>query len=108
MTTRTLIATIKDFGTHPCPQCIVTINEICAIGQEDDQKRWEELCQRDDTQQQNKVDDAWRSLYDEGYAITGNHVDGLLKEESPIPTKVIFLIHPFHTSESHVCRTHFL
>ena len=108
MTTRTLIATIKDFGTHPCPRCFVTINEICAIGQEDDRKRQEESCRRDDAQRRNKVDDARRSLYDEGYAITGNHVDGLLKEESLIPTKVIVLIRPFHKSESHVCRTHFL
>ena len=25
---RVLVATIKDFGLHPCPQCLVAINEI--------------------------------------------------------------------------------
>ena len=35
-----------------------------------------------------KVDAARKSLYDEGYAITGDYVDGLLKGESLVPTKV--------------------
>lgn len=89
---RTLIATIKDFGSCPCPRCLIPIDQIQAIGREEDRKLREESCRRDDAQRQKKVDDARRSLYDEGYAITGDHVDGLLKEESLVPTKVIILV----------------
>ena len=66
----------------------MSIDQIYAIGREDDRKRREESCRRDNAERRNKVDNARRILYDEGYAITGDHVDGLLKDESLIPTKV--------------------
>jgi len=83
-----LIATIKDFGTYPCPRCLVSNDQIHAIGREDDQKRREESQRHDDAERRKKVDDARKSLYDEGYAITGDHVDDLLKDKSMVPTKV--------------------
>ncbi|KAF9646621.1 hypothetical protein BDM02DRAFT_3188673 [Thelephora ganbajun] len=89
---KTLIATIKDFGTRPCPRCLVTINQIQAIGREDDRKCREESRQQDDAERRKKVDDARKSLYDEGYAIAGDHVDGLLKDESLVPTKNAFSV----------------
>lgn len=85
---RTLIATIKDLGTHPCPRCFVSVKQIYALGRDDDRKQREESCREDNTQRRKKVDDAHKSLYEEGYAITGDHVDGLLKNESMVPTKV--------------------
>lgn len=47
------------------------------------------------------VGDAWKKLYDEGYAVDGENFDGLLKGESLVPTEVrtgvmshsIFLTH---------------
>ena len=85
---RALIATIKDFGMFPCPRCLVPTDQIYTLGREDDRKRREELCRRDNDERRKKVDDAHKSLYNEGYAITGDHVDGLLKGESLVPTKV--------------------
>ena len=87
-TSRTLIATIKDFGACPCPRCLVLINEIYALGRADDRKRREELHRQDNVERREKVDAARESLYNEGYAITGDHVDGVLKDESLVPTRV--------------------
>lgn len=92
MIPRTLIATIKDFGKYPCPRCLVSVDQIPAMGREDDQKHRDESCRKDDIQRRNKVDVARKSLYDEGYAITGDHVDGLLRDESLVPTKVLILL----------------
>jgi len=96
---RTLIATIKDFGTHPCPRCLVSIDQIYTLGQEDDRKRREESRRQDDVERRKKVDSARKSLYDEGYAIAGDHVDGLLKGESLVPTKVFVSVHAVHNSQ---------
>jgi hypothetical protein len=85
---RTLIATIKDFGTHPCPRCLVSIDQIPAIGRDDDRKRRDKTRRQDNAERQNNVNDARRILYEEGYAITGDRVDGLLKEGSWVPTMV--------------------
>ena len=104
---RTLIATIKDFGACPCPRCRVSINEIQAIGREDDRKRREETRRRDDIERRKKVDEARKSLYDEGYAINGDHVDGLLKSESLVPTKVpVFPVFSFPRALSRSSRMH--
>ena len=89
---RTLIATIKDFGARPCPRCLVSVDQICAVGREDDQKWRKESCRQDNAERRKKVDDARKSLYDDGYAITGDHVDGLLKDESLVPTKVFMSV----------------
>lgn len=67
---------------------MVSIDQIYALGREDDRKRREESCRKDDAERQKKVDDARKSLYNDGYAIAGDHVDGLLKDESLVPTKV--------------------
>lgn len=67
---------------------MVSIDQIHTLGREDDRKRREELCRKDDAERRKKVDDARKSLYNNGYAITGDHVDGLLKDESLVPTKV--------------------
>ena len=72
----------------PCPRCLVLINQIHALGQEDDRKRREDSRRKDDAERRKKVDDARERLYHEGYSITGDYVDGLLKDESLVPTTV--------------------
>jgi hypothetical protein len=42
----------------------------------------------DNTKRQGLVDEARANLYQKGYALSSVHVDGLLKEESLVPTKV--------------------
>ena len=67
---------------------MVLVDEIYTLGRADDRKRREESCRRDDVERRTKVDAARESLYNEGYAITGEYVDGVLKDESLVPTKV--------------------
>ena len=76
-------------GSHLCPRYSVSVNQIYALGRDDD-RQWREQSRRQDNAKRcQKVDNARKSLYEEGYAITGDHVDGLLKDESLVPTKVV-------------------
>ena len=85
---RVLVATIKDFGSHPCPRCLVAINEIHAMGRDDDRKRREESRRCDDAERRKKVDEAREWIYDKGYVVNGDKVEDLLKDQSMVPTKV--------------------
>ena len=103
---RMLIATIKDFGARPCPRCLVSVDQICAVGREDDWKWCKESCCQDNAEWGKKVDNAHKSLYDNGYAITGDHIDGLLKDESLVPTKVFMSVFACSWSQCHSYRMH--
>ena len=37
--------------------------------------------------------DAWKKLYDKGYTVDGDHIDGLLKDEPLVPTEVRTRVH---------------
>jgi hypothetical protein len=91
-TNRVMIVTIKDFGACPCPRCTISVEQIPAMGREDDRKRRKELRRRDDAERREKVDEARTNLYDKGYAISGDYVDGLLKGHSMVPTKVFSFV----------------
>lgn len=101
---RTLIATIKDFGTCPCPRCLVTIDQISSLGREDDRERRERSLRLDNADRRKNVSDARKSLYDEGYAISGDRVGGVLKEESRVPTEVLMLVFAMFTLLTHAAR----
>lgn len=83
-----MIATIRDFGLHPCPRCSIRKEDIFKLGREDDRHARKELRQADTTERQARVEQARTDLYENGYALTGDHVDGFLKEGSLVPTKV--------------------
>ena len=83
-----MIATIRDFGLYPCPQCLIPKEEISKLGTEDDRCTREELRRVDTTERQGRIEQARKNLYESGYALSGDHVDGYLKEGSMVPTKV--------------------
>ena len=58
------------------------------MGRDDDRRRREESRRYDDAERRKKVDDAREWVYDKGYAITGDKVEDLLKDQSMVPTKV--------------------
>ena len=58
------------------------------MGREDDRKCRDHLRRQDDARRCEKVEEARRNLYKEGYALAGKYVDGLLKDESLVPTSV--------------------
>jgi uncharacterized protein YcbX len=85
---RVKIATIRDFGLYPCPRCSIPKDDIFKIGREDDRQVREELQRSDNAERQEQVNHARTNLYEKGYSLTGDYVDGMLKEGSLVPTKV--------------------
>jgi len=64
------------------------MDEIPNLGTTEDRKVRIEKQRADSDEHQTLVKDARKKLYDEGYAVDGEHVDGLLKDESLVPTEV--------------------
>lgn len=85
---RILIATIRDYGLFPCPRCLIPKDEIFKIGRDDDRRAREELRRADTVERQGRVERVRTDLYENGYAFSGDHVDGALKDGSLVPTKV--------------------
>lgn len=83
-----MVATIRDYGLYPCPRCLVPKDQIFKIGREDDRCIREELRRVDDVERQGRVDEARTNLYENGYALSGDKVDGALKDGSLVPTLV--------------------
>jgi hypothetical protein len=82
------VATIRDQGRCPCVRCLVTIPQIPALGTSEDQILHQTMLHVESEERQQLVKDARDKLYKEGYAITGENVDGILKDESLVPTQV--------------------
>ena len=64
------------------------MDEIPGLGTAEDRQLRLEKQRTDSVERQTLIRDARKKLYDEGYAVDGEHVDGLLKGESLVPTEV--------------------
>ena len=71
------------------------MDEIPELGTVEDRKMRIEKQRTDSDEHQTLVRTARKKLYDEGYAVDGEHVDGLLKDESLVPTEVQTMIYFF-------------
>jgi len=91
MRCRVMIATIRDNGLNPCPRCFTPKDEIFKIGRDDDRRARAELRRVDSVERQGRVERVRTDLYENGYALGGDHVDGALKDGSMVPTKVRWL-----------------
>ena len=69
------------------------MDNIPNLSTAEDWQAWLEKQQVDSTEYQTLVKDAWKKLYNEGYAVDGEHVDRLLKDESLVPTEVWMSTH---------------
>lgn len=83
-----MIATIRDYRLYPCHRCLILKEEIFKIGRDDDRRIREESRRVDTTERQGRVEQVRTDLYKNGYALSGDHVDGALKKDSLVPTKV--------------------
>ena len=83
-----MVATIRDQGRCPCVRCLVTTPEIPALGTTEDRELRQAKLRVEGQEWQQRVMEARDKLYREGYVITGDHVDGVLKDESLVPTLV--------------------
>jgi len=64
------------------------MDEIPSLGTLEDRQARVTKPRVDSSERQTLVGDARKKLYDEGYAVDGENVDGLLKGESLVPTEV--------------------
>ena len=85
---RVLVATIRDQGRCPCVWCLVTTPQIPTLGTAEDRMLRQTQLRVESEERQQLVKDAREKLYREGYVITGDKVDGVLKDESLVPTLV--------------------
>lgn len=83
-----MIATIRDLGMFPCPRCLIPRAEIYKIGTNVDRRKRDELRRTDSIERQDRIKQARKNLYENGYALTAECVDGMLKDGSLVPTKV--------------------
>jgi len=83
-----LVATICDQGRCPCIRCLVTSPQIPSLGTAEDRTLRQTKPRIESEERQQRVKDARDKLYKEGYVITGDCVDGVLKDESLVPTQV--------------------
>ena len=90
--TRVLIATIKNKGKCPCPQCLIPKGKFHNLGSYQDQCQHLTLARVDDDSRWSKVDGARRLMYEKHYALDGKAVDALLQGQSLVPTKVNHLV----------------
>jgi hypothetical protein len=92
MGSRVLVATIRDQGRCPCVRCLVTTPDIPALGTPEDRTLRQTQLRVESEERQQRVEGARDKLYREGYVITGDNVDGILKDESLVPTLVRILL----------------
>ena len=85
---RVKIVTIRDYGLYPCTRCLIPKEEIFKLGREEDRRIRKESRRVDTVERQGRVDQARKNLYKDGYALSGEYVDGFLKDGSLVPTKV--------------------
>ena len=69
------------------------MDEIPDLGTTEDRKTRIEKQRADTDEYRQLVQEARKTLYEDGYAVDGEKVDGLLKGESLVPTEVCAAAH---------------
>ena len=85
---RALLATIRNFGSCPCPWCLVPKSKIPEVGTAFDERRREKSRHVDDLNWNWNVSLARDFIYERGFGVRSAAVEHLLAEESYTPTKV--------------------
>ncbi|PPQ73255.1 hypothetical protein CVT24_009970 [Panaeolus cyanescens] len=88
---KVLLANIRFLGQCPCPRCKIKKEVIPALGTHvDSQRRTGRNVREDTTRRQDYVNIARRWIFNHGKGIKGADVEGLLKDESLVPTRNAF------------------
>src|SRR6266404_1738026 len=75
---RTLLATIKQFGAHPCPQCQVNTKDIHCVGTPTDIRGHNRWIRVDNQRRHRDVERAWKMMYEGGHKINSTAVQAIL------------------------------
>ena len=90
---RILIASIRNLGACPCPRCLIPLNRVHNLGMSRDMIQRRTLARVDDINRRYKVLAARRVIYEKHYQINSAAVEGLLRDESLVPTLVRDWVH---------------
>ncbi|KAI4293623.1 hypothetical protein K525DRAFT_214444, partial [Schizophyllum commune Loenen D] len=82
---KVLIATIRDYGNCPCTRCTVSKDQIRDLGSTTDRDIRTSRQRQDNRECREKVEEARKIIYDQGYAVTSEKVEEKLKAESYVP-----------------------
>ena len=85
---RVLLATIRDKGFCPCPQCCISKSDIWKLRTAMDVGQWQTLAHHNNDEWWRKVTIAREIIYDKKFAIDNGNVEMLLKPQSLVPTLV--------------------
>ena len=85
-----LIATLRDKGHCPCPRCLTTFDTVSELGTVQDIASRQTMI-RTASVQDALVLNARKLIYKDGYVVTANRVENLLREQSLVPTRVCSL-----------------
>ncbi|KAF8196232.1 hypothetical protein K438DRAFT_1967951 [Mycena galopus ATCC 62051] len=87
---KVLIATLRDMGKCPCPRCKIVKEDIPNLGTPADAAVRVEQVRCDDAARREKVSQARKYIYEDGYVVNSTKVNDLLKPESLVPTENAF------------------
>nr|GAT50466.1 predicted protein [Mycena chlorophos] len=79
-----LLATIKSLGGCPCPRCFVRKAQIAETGTVNDMKRRQAI-RVDDEHRRSVIESARKAIFEQGSAIDGTTIKGMLQEKSWVP-----------------------
>ena len=85
---RILLASIRNMGRCPCPQCIIPLSRVHNLGTVTDMQNRVTLACIDDQCRQSSVSAARKLIYDEHHQVNSKAVETLLQETSLVPNIV--------------------
>ncbi|KIJ27116.1 hypothetical protein M422DRAFT_785011 [Sphaerobolus stellatus SS14] len=87
---KVLLASICNLSGCPCPRCLVKKADVGNLGMKFDMNTRSDKMRTDTEECRDKVDEARKFMYDDGYVVDSDPVDKLLKTNSMVPTENTF------------------
>ncbi|KAG2099546.1 uncharacterized protein F5147DRAFT_777234 [Suillus discolor] len=87
---KVLLASIKFLGQCPCSRCLVKKTDIPKMGTKLDLRRRDRLQRVDDNSRCHNIAKARSLIFEKGAPVSGTWVNGLLNDESLVPTRNAF------------------
>ncbi|KAF9472386.1 hypothetical protein BDN70DRAFT_900592 [Pholiota conissans] len=87
---KVLLATIRNFGSCPCPRCLVPKTKIPDIGKVYDNLQRQQTHRTDNSSQRFDITRAREYIFTDGKGVKSTYVEGILEPKSLVPTKNAF------------------
>ncbi|TRM55113.1 hypothetical protein BD626DRAFT_373491, partial [Schizophyllum amplum] len=87
---KTILASIKSLGRHPCPRCEIPKDLFADMGTLLDKQHREEMARQDSDARQERVETARGMIFEQGYVVNGEAIDKTLGGKSETPNRNAF------------------